>query len=66
MTKKQKEAKTPEQTLSDVRSWLKAEIKKRKDILNDDFMQSNMYAMDLGFLEIEMDLYKQVLRKLGK
>jgi hypothetical protein len=66
MTKKQKEAKTPEQTLSDVRSWLKAEIKKRKDILNDDFMQSNMYAMDLGFLEIEMDLYKQVLKKLGK
>ena len=59
MTKAQKK-------IDNFRAFLKEEIKKRKAILKDEFMRSNMYAMDLGMMEIEIDIYKQMLRKLGK
>ena len=59
MTKAQKK-------IDNFRAFLEEEIKKRKTILKDDFMRSNMYAMDMGMMEIEIDIYKQMLRKLGK
>lgn len=58
--------KSPKQVLDTAAEWLTSEIKKRKEILNDEFMQSNLDALDLGMMEIEMHLYKKVLKKLKK
>jgi hypothetical protein len=58
--------KTAEQKLVDVRSYLKAEIKRRKQILEDDFCKSNMYGAELSLLEIEMVALKRVLKEVGK
>ena len=63
MTKKKK---TAEQKLVDVRSYLKAEIKRRKQILEDDFCKSNFYGTELSLLEIEMVALKRVLKEVGK
>jgi hypothetical protein len=50
--------------LDETKAWLKSEIKKRKDILSDEFLKVNMYPMELGQYALELDIYKKVLRRL--
>jgi hypothetical protein len=46
--------------------FLKKEIKTRKDILSDSFLKSNMYGFELGMFEIELGIYKKILKRLQK
>ena len=54
----------PKPKLDETKAWLKSEIKKREDILSDDFLKANMYEMELGLYALELDIYKKVLRRL--
>lgn len=45
-------------------TWLETEIKKRKDILDDSFMRSNLEGIELSLLAIEVRIYEEVLTKL--
>lgn len=50
--------------LSEAVTWLETEIKKRKDILDDSFMRSNLEGIELSLLAIEVRIYEEVLTKL--
>ena len=61
-----KTEKTPEQKLASVERFLKKEIKGRRDILDDPFMQSNMMHMELAKFALEMGVFESVLERVKK
>lgn len=56
--------RTPEQKVEALQGYLKAEIKSRKDILDDQFMQSNLEGMELSLYALQLSVLEKVLREL--
>lgn len=62
MTKKTK--KTPEQKLSDVRSYLQTEIAWRKQILDDP--DPNFYGIEMAAWQMQFETLTTVLEQMDK
>ena len=61
-----KKEKTAEQKLVAIKRFLNREIKYRKGILDDEFLQSNMQEMELSYYALQLSVYEKVLKELDK
>jgi hypothetical protein len=59
-----KTKRTPEQKVEALQGYLKAEIKSRKDILDDQFLQSNLEGIELSLYALQLSVLEKVLKEL--